>query len=116
MGHKPRALMATSGHSQALNPRSGSTNIAPGKPVSIPPTFQAGHEGPIPFARSNQKPQLIGMIHTRSPEPGSLSRRLRDINVPLAPRTSTVVAPSLSVHMGVEGADVGPSAPRISCR
>jgi hypothetical protein len=44
-----------------------SRNVAPGGPDTAPPTFQAGHEGPIPFARSNQKPQLRYGTRSRSP-------------------------------------------------
>ena len=50
----PRLLAVTHG----LRTCPTSTYVSPAHAQAGVPTFQAGHEGSIPFARSNQKPQV----------------------------------------------------------
>ncbi len=59
-GHKPRPLAGNHGHKPGLAALPGTPSSASANVFPPPPIFQAGHEGPIPFARSNPKSQVSG--------------------------------------------------------
>ena len=66
-----RSMAVTHGYSTQPT----SAYVSPAHGHSGLPTFQAGHEGSIPFARSNPKPQLrtlvsMSMVAIRKPCPG----------------------------------------------
>jgi len=52
MGHTPERLTVNNGHSRVLTALIPAATSNLMRPVPASPIFQAGHEGPIPFARS----------------------------------------------------------------
>ena len=66
------------------SPSVASKNVAPGRQDPAPPTFQAGHEGSIPFARSFARSSVNPQVSTLSPARSATVTTLYPAAVPAA--------------------------------
>src|SRR5215469_2955216 len=57
-GHTPKRQRVSQRHSRIVGSHRPGSASSLAMPEVAPPIFQAGHEGSIPFARSNQKAQV----------------------------------------------------------